>query len=429
MAKVLLIGSGGREHALGWKLSQSEQVTEVHYAPGNGGTAGGKGRNIPIDGSKKENFDAIAAWIQKEEIGLTVVGPEAPLAEGIVDFLHEKGIHDVFGPIQAAARLEEDKFFSFDIMQELGIPQAEGIKCHNINEAITAIKEQSSKDGVVIKARGLTGGKGVKVCDSAQEAIDFLEEHKSRFGHEILISERMFGQEFSVFGICDGEDVLTLPVAFQDHKPVFDGDKGPNTGGMGAYGPAPIAPPEVIEEVHRRVMEPIVKAFAQRGTPYCGFLYAGMMMTETGPRVIEFNVRFGDPECQPAMMLLEDDLYDLLKKATAGTLKGHALRCRDGHACCVVLASKGYPGAVTKGLKIQGIEEADALDGVKVFHAGTCLESTELLTSGGRVLGVTSTGEGDFRSVQQQAYKAVACIDTEGGFHFRRDIGAKAHTL
>lgn len=426
MENVLIIGSGGREHALGWSIAKSDQVEKVIYAPGNAGTQEGKGVNIPIDGTKKENFSSIVDVIDSEGIDLVVVGPEAPLVDGLVDYLHAEGYHRVFGPTKAAAQLESDKFFSFDIMSSLGLPQADSVKCYTLEEVVNAINEKATDSGIVIKARGLTGGKGVTVCDSKEQAFAEITKHSKEYGQEVLIAERLFGQEFSLFGISDGTKVSPLELSVQDHKPLLDGDKGPNTGGMGAYCPAPIAPVDVVRDVTRNILTPLVQEMKFRGKEYKGFLYAGMMMTKDGPNVIEFNIRFGDPECQPAMMMLKDSLYEPLSLALEGKLDEVKIDFNPGAACCVVLASQGYPGSYKKGLAISGIKEAEKIGCVKVFHAGTKLENGVLVTSGGRVLGVTSYSPDGIAAAQRYAYEAVSKISIPGGFHYRTDIADKA---
>jgi phosphoribosylamine--glycine ligase len=424
--KVLIIGSGGREHALGWKIAQSDEVSEVLYAPGNAGTASWKGRNVPIDGSKEENFASIAQLIESEDIDMTVVGPEAPLCDGLVDYLNFMGHYRVFGPTKKASVLESDKFFSYDIMYMLDIPQADSKKCYSTKEEIDTIKSWQWEDGVVIKARGLTGGKGVSVCDSKEEALAEMANHSKNYGPEVLIAERLHGQEFSVFGISDGNRVAPLEISVQDHKPLHDDDKGPNTGGMGAYCPVPIAPANVVKYVAEKIMTPIVQLMKKDGREYKGFLYAGMMMTADGPKVIEFNVRFGDPECQPAMMMLKNDLYAPLSLALEGRLDEISMEFNPGAACCVVLASQGYPGSYKKDLPISGLEKAKSLGNVKVFHAGTKLKEGGIVNSGGRVLGATAWSASGIAEAQKRAYGAVSLIDIPGGFHYRKDIANKA---
>ena len=425
MATVLVIGSGGREHALGWKLSQSPQVSRVLYAPGNGGTAEGKGENLPFNGALRENFSKVRDTIEQENVALTVVGPEAPLAEGLVDYLHSYDITQVFGPSQEASLLEADKAYSFELMNELGLPQAQGTICETREEALNAIDEWLSPRGVVLKACGLAAGKGVVVADNKEEARRELDELFQRFGPKIMVCERLAGQEFSVFGISDGENVVPWPVSFQDHKRLMNQDRGPNTGGMGAYGPTPIAPLEMVQRINDEVMLPIVQAMKARKSPFVGFLYTGVMLTEDGPKILEFNVRFGDPECQPAMMLLKSDLYEVLQSALQGNLTTEQLVFHEGAACCVVLASNGYPGSYTKGLPISGLPATEA-DTFKVFHAGTSQAEGGLVTSGGRVLGVTALSEKGLSAAQQQVYEQIDNIQIPGGFVYRTDIADKA---
>ncbi|MBC8500538.1 MAG: phosphoribosylamine--glycine ligase [Nanoarchaeota archaeon] len=435
MAKVLIIGSGGREHALGWKLAQSPHVEEVIYAPGNGGTeVEEKGRNVKISKSSSQSFRDIAELIASESIDLTIVGPEDPLANGIVDYLNGKGYNRVFGPTMAPAKLEADKFYSYQIMEELGIQQAQSEFCYSTTEAIIAITRMATSKGIVIKARGLAAGKGVVVCDSNNQALEEIVKHTLKFGEDVLIAERLFGQEFSVFGISDGNQVYPIEISLQDHKPQLDGDKGPNTGGMGAYGPAPIASVDVVRDVAENIMTPVVQRMKERGEEYKGFLYAGMMMTKEGPKVIEFNVRFGDPECQPAMMMIKSDFYETLSLAMAGRLDEVDMEFNPGASCCVVMASVGYPGSYRKGLPIRGIEEVESVEGVKVFHAGTAQHKHEgLITSGGRVLGVTPYSPEGIKEARELAYSATDVIQIASStsyrgtvFHFRRDIASKA---
>src|SRR3989344_595156 len=369
--KVLIIGSGGREHALGWNLGQSDEVSEVIYAPGNAGTQEEKGRNISVDGSKKDNFPDLLDFVNSESVDMVVVGPETPLADGVVDYFNPRGYNRIFGPTQRASLLESDKFFSFDLMQEIRIPQADSVKCYSTDDAIRAINERTTERGIVIKARGLTGGKGVTVCNSREQALAEIRDHADKYGSEVLIAERLYGQEFSVFGISDGNRVSPLEISLQDHKLLLDGDKGPNTGGMGAYGPAPIASAEVVRRVTENVMTPLVQRMKEQGVEYRGFVYGGMIMTEQGPKVIEFNIRFGDPECQPAMMMLRSDLYKILSSSLDGKLDQVKMEFNPGAACCIVLASQGYPEGYKKGLKISGLEDANQVSGIKKFNAGT----------------------------------------------------------
>ena len=424
--KVLIIGSGGREHALGWKIGQSDEVSEVIYAPGNAGTEEEKGRNIYIDGSKKENFSMLLDFVNSENIDMIVVGPEIPLADGVVDYFNFRGYNRIFGPKQRASLLESDKFFSFDMMQQTKIPQADSIKCYSIDEAIRAINERTNERGIVIKAKGLTGGKGVIVCDSKERALAEIKDYAVQYGSEVLVAERLYGEEFSVFGISDGNRVLPLEISFQDHKTLLDEDKGPNTGGMGAYCPAPIASVDIVRNIADNVMTPIVRKMKEQGIEYKGFLYAGMIMTEKGLKVIEFNARFGDPECQPAMIMLKSDLYNLLSLSLDGKLDQVKMEFNPGAACCVVLASKGYPNSYKKRLIIDGLNEAGRIDGVKVFHAGTQLDNEKIISSGGRVLGFTGYSSNGIAAAQKLAYKAISKIKNSEEFHYRKDIANKA---
>jgi len=428
MAKVLIIGSGGREHALGWQLAKSDEVSDVIYAPGNAGTAEEeKARNIPIDGSKKESFPVLLDFVRQESVDMVVVGPEAPLADGIVDHFNSKGYENIFGPTRRASLLESDKFFSFDLMKDAGIPQADSVKCYSKDESIRAINKRTTERGIVIKARGLTGGKGVTVCDSREQAFQEIQQHSGRYGQEVLIAERLFGQEFSVFGISDGNHVSPLEISLQDHKPLLDNDKGPNTGGMGAYCPVPFANREIVRNIVSNMMCPIVERMNGSRTPYKGFLYAGMIMTENGPKVLEFNIRFGDPECQPAMIMIKSGLFEAISEAARGSLSDRTkVEFNPGAACCVVLTSQGYPENYKTGLPISGLEEASKIEGIKIFHASTKKEGDKIVTSGGRVLGVTGYSQNGIADAQRLAYEAVSKINIPGGFSFRRDIAKKA---
>ena len=426
-SKVLVIGSGGREHALGWKLAQSPEVSKVFYAHGNAGTeTEEKGENIPIDSAKEENFAALYDFVQDSNIDMVVVGPEVPLANGIVNFFNSRAYHRIIGPNRRASFLESDKFFSYDLMNELGIPQARGIKCYSIEEAKKAIETIATPNGVVLKARGLTGGKGVGVFDSKTFALIFLANHAHEYNHNILVAERLFGQEFSVFVISDGTKVSPLEMSVQDHKPLLDNDKGPNTGGMGAYCPVPIAPASLVKRISNEILNPLVQRMKEKDMEYKGIIYAGMIMTDQGPKVLEFNIRFGDPENQPLMMMLKSDLYHALDSSLRGRLEDVKLEFNPGAACCVVLASQGYPGSYEKGLPISGLREATRMPNVKVFHAGTKYnEKQDIVTNGGRVLGVTAYSHNGLEDAQYLAYLAADKINIHGGFHCRKDVGDK----
>ncbi len=434
MEKVLIIGSGGREHALGWKLAQSPHVTEVVYAPGNGGTAREqKGRNVSIE---LKSVDRLIKLVLEECPDLTVVGPEAPLAAGLVDALLEKKYHRVIGPTKAAAQLEASKIFSYQLNEELGIPQARAIVCEDQASAAKAVvspfpKEKIfTKRGGVLKADYLAAGKGVVVCDSTQEALEAL---CSPFWHNlqktgILVSERLFGEEFSMFALSDGEHVVPLHISFQDHKRRDDGDKGPNTGGMGAYGPAPVADVEMVKTVSDIILTPIVQRMQERGTPYRGIIYAGMMMTEEGLNVLEYNVRFGDPECQPAMMLLEGDLYEIFDHMVNGTLDKAQFSFIPGAACAVVMAAQGYPEKPLDGFPIYGLEK-ERTEEIRIFHARTKQMNDNFVAAGGRILGVTAYAHSGIKEATERAYEIVRDISSATGdkhFHFRTDIALRA---
>jgi phosphoribosylamine--glycine ligase len=421
MENVLIIGSGGREHALAWSIAQDKGVEKVYVAPGNAGIGlEDKVENININAAKEENFEQLCFCISAHGIDSVVVGPEDPLAWGIVDQLKETGFDNVFGPTAKAAKLESDKFFSYVVMDELGIPQANSVMCEGYNKIADAIDNIDAR-AVVLKTRGLAAGKGVLVCDSKEQALENLVNHIETFGDVQLVAERLYGQEFSVFGIADGKNVRLLNLAVQDHKPLLDNDQGPNTGGMGAYCPAPIANEKdlkLVEEYMTKIVQKI---------GFSGFLYAGMIKTEEGPKVIEWNIRFGDPEAQPAMMMLKNGIYQPIKYALDGKLDQTDIQIKNGAACCVVLASDGYPGSYEKGIPITGIEKAESIMGVKVFHAGTAFnDEGKLVTSGGRVLGVTGYGD-SISDAQKKAYHGAEDIGLEKGqFHYRKDIAQKA---
>ena len=431
MDKVLVIGSGGREHALGWKLAQSSHVKEVVYAPGNAATAQEiKGKNVVADVT---SIDSLVDIVQREEPDMTIVGPEAPLAAGLADALFEKGYDRVIGPTKAAAQLEASKFFSNELNEGLSVPQAEAIPCQNIGEAraylnllqrLLSVRSISDK-GIVLKADGLAGGKGVLVCDTTKEALDSLPKFTKEYGPKILVAERLFGEEFSVFALSDGEKVIPFGVSFQDHKRRDDGDKGPNTGGMGAYGPASVADAKTVQAVCDKMLKPVVQKMAERGMPYKGVLYAGMMMTEQGPKVLEYNVRFGDPECQAAMMLLQNDLYEIFDQMIRGRLDKAEFSFLPGAACTIVMAAKGYPESPQTGFLVQGIDKAEKNQRVKVFHAGTVERDGQTLAAGGRVLGVSAYSPSGLNDAVREAYEAVSIIKSNTGtgqFHYRTDI-------
>ena len=426
--KVLVIGNGGREHALAWKISQSPRVTEVYVAPGNAGTAI-DATNVPIPVTDQEG---LLEFAKANSIDLTVVGPEAPLVDGLVDQFEQHGLK-VFGPSKAAAELEGSKVFCKNLLHTANIPTATYQSFRTAEEATRYVKERYPEPddaaAVVVKADGLAAGKGVIVCDSRTEAlgaIDRIAERKEfgAAGNELIIEEKLVGMEASVLAITDGEAIITLPAA-QDHKPAYDGDLGPNTGGMGAYCPTPIVNEAMMERIEADVLVPVVHAMKRARRPFKGVLYAGLMLTSSGPKVLEFNVRFGDPECQPLLMRLKTDIVDLLEATADGKLSElEPLEWDERPSTCVVMASEGYPGDYEKGRVITGIESADALENVKVFHAGTKLENDQILNDGGRVLGVTALGD-SISKAKLQAYKAVKEIRWLGGW-CRKDISDKA---
>jgi len=418
--KVLVVGGGGREHALAWKLAQSEKVSQVYGAPGNPGIEKiGKCVNIsPTD------IEALADFAEKEGIDLTVVGPEAPLVAGIVDEFEKRGLK-VFGPSRAAARLEGSKAFSKEMMRKYGVPTADFRVFENPEEAREYIIKKGAP--IVVKADGLAAGKGVVVAGTVEEAIEavnriMVEKVFGSAGDRVVIEECLSGEEASYLVITDGERFIPLATA-QDHKAVFDGDRGPNTGGMGAYSPAPVLSPELEREVQERVIKPILRGMREEGHPFRGVLYAGLMITDRGVKVLEFNVRFGDPEAQAILRRLESDLFEVCSSVAEGKLV-ERLEWKPETSICVVLASKGYPGRYEKGKEITGIEEAEKIPSVVVFHAGTKIEDGRLVTNGGRVLNVTALGK-DIIEARERAYRAIEKIHFDG-MHFRKDIGLKA---
>ena len=418
--KILIVGGGGREHALAWKIAQSPKVTALFCAPGNPGTAP-IATNIDL---QADDLDGLLAFALEQSIDLTVVGPEQPLVLGLADRFQEKGLK-VFGPSAKAAQLEGSKAFSKDLMQKYNIPTAEYAAFEDPDEARAYLK---GKGPQVVKADGLAAGKGVFVCANETEGVEAIHQIMDdkifgESGSRIIIEERLEGQEVSLLAFTDGTTVLPMEAA-QDHKAVFDGDTGPNTGGMGAYSPAPIFTPELRQEVIQRIMIPAVNGMREEGIPYQGVLYAGLMITDKGPKTLEFNARFGDPETQPLMMRMESDIVPIMEACVDGDLYLCSLDWQPDAAVCVVMASEGYPGSYEKGRPIRGLEQADALPGVTVFHAGTKQSGDEVVTSGGRVLGVTALG-GNVEQAIEKAYQAVGKIEWQGA-QFRKDIGRKA---
>ena len=425
--KVLVVGNGGREHALAWKITQSPRVQQVFVAPGNAGTAR-DATNVPIAATAQS---ALLRFAKENSIDLTIVGPEAPLVEGLVDAMESAGLK-VFGPSKAAAELEGSKVFCKNLLHTANIPTATYQAFRSGDEAARYLKDRYEPNDpvhVVVKADGLAAGKGVIVCSKRAEALDAVDRISSRrefgaAGNELIIEEKLIGMEASVLAITDGETIVTLPAA-QDHKPAHDGDTGPNTGGMGAYCPTPIVDEAMMTRIESEVLVPVVHAMKRARRPFKGVLYAGLMLTASGPKVLEFNVRFGDPECQPLLMRLKTDLVDVLEAAVEGRLSElEPLEWDPRPSICVVMASEGYPGDYEKGREISGLDEADAVDDVKVFHAGTKLDGDRVLTDGGRVLGVTALGS-TISVAKLQAYKAVKEIRWLGAW-CRKDISDKA---
>lgn len=426
--KVLVVGNGGREHALAWKLGQSPRVEKVYVAPGNAGTAR-DADNVDIAAT---DIEGLVQFAKDQSIGLTVIGPEAPLVAGLADAMEQAGLK-AFGPSQAAAELEGSKVFCKNLLHTANIPTASYQTFRTGDDAVRYIKDRYSEPNepvnVVVKADGLAAGKGVIVCETRSEALDAIDRIASRrefgeAGNELIIEERLIGQEASVLAITDGETIVTLPAA-QDHKPAHDGDTGPNTGGMGAYCPTPIVDEELMAKIESDVLVPVVHAMKRARRPFKGVLYAGLMLTAAGPKVLEFNVRFGDPECQPLLMRLKTDLVDVLEAAVDGKLAElGSLEWDERPSICVVMASEGYPGDYEKGRTITGLDSADALEDVKVFHAGTTISDGEVHTTGGRVLGVTAVGS-SISNAKLQAYTAVKEIRWPGAW-CRKDISDKA---
>jgi len=417
---VLVIGSGGREHALCWKLSQNPRVDRVLAAPGNGGTAT-VARNVAL---KDDDIEGLLALAKAENVGLVVVGPEAPLVKGMVDACAAAGI-PCFGPDAYAAQLEGSKAFAKTIMREAGVPTAPFEVFDDADAARTFIRAHGAP--LVVKADGLAAGKGVvvaKTVDEALAAIDDMMVAKSfgAAGARVVVEDALAGEEASFLAFCDGEHFALLPSA-QDHKAVFEGDTGPNTGGMGAYSPAPVLPEGKYAETAELCIRPILQRLAELGHPFKGVLYAGLMFTKSGPMVLEYNVRFGDPECQPLLMRLDADLVEIMLACAEGRLTPDMVRVRPETAICVVMAAPGYPGSYPKGMEISGLAEADAVPGVKVFQAGTAMKDGMTVTSGGRVLGVTALGA-SLSAAKARAYEAVAKVRFDGCY-FRRDIGDK----
>jgi phosphoribosylamine--glycine ligase len=419
--KVLVIGGGGREHALVWKIAQSSAIKKIFCAPGNAGIAK-QAECLPIPA---EDVPSLLHRAEKEKVDLTVVGPETPLTLGIVDAFEARGLR-IFGPSRKAAEIEGSKAFAKDLMEKYGVPAGESRTFEDYGSASRYVKEKGTP--IVIKADGLAAGKGVILCHKLEEAQAALDQImvKRAFGgagNRVVVEEFLSGEEASFLAFTDGETVLPLPTS-QDHKAIYDNDRGPNTGGMGAYSPAPVVNEKVHREVMEKIMIPTVRGMAQEGRKYRGVLYAGLMIQDEQPKVLEFNARFGDPETQPLLMRMKSDLVPVLEATLEGRLSRLEVQWDERPSVCVVMASGGYPGSYEKGKVISGLEEAAQVDDAFVFHAGTAFQEGKVVTSGGRVLGVTAKGKG-IREAIVKAYEVVGKISWEGA-HFRKDIGQKA---
>ncbi|GGF60747.1 phosphoribosylamine--glycine ligase [Azorhizobium oxalatiphilum] len=414
---VLLLGSGGREHALAWKLAQSSGMGQFYALPGNPGIAE---LAEPVEGIALSAHDTLVRWCLDHAIDLVVVGPEAPLVAGLVDRLSDAGIA-AFGPTAAAARLEGSKLFTKELCRANGIPTAAFGRFTKAEDAAAYVKHEGAP--IVVKADGLMAGKGVVVAQTVEEAIEAIEQVFASGGAEVLVEAFMEGEEASLFCLVDGETVVSFGSA-QDHKRAFDGDLGPNTGGMGAYSPAKVLTAELEREAIERIVKPTAKAMADAGTPYRGILYAGLILTADGPKLIEYNCRFGDPECQVLMPRFTGDLLETLNAVAHGRLAEVSLTWSDAAAITIAYASRGYPGAHQTGSEIKGLEAAAAVEGVLVFQAGTKRLGAQILSNGGRVLNITATGP-TLKIARDRAYEAAGLIDWPDGF-YRRDIGWRA---
>ena len=417
--KVCVIGNGGREHALAWRLSISPNVTKVYAIPGSAAMSD----CAELVGIDWQQSDHLISFLKENQVDLVVVGPEAPLVAGLADVLNKAGI-PVFGPSKAAAQLEGSKVFAKDLMKKYNIPTAAYGVFHKVDEAKTFIAQTGAP--IVVKADGLAAGKGVVVAMTVDEANAAVEDMLSgnRFGDAgstVVIEEFMEGEEASLLAFVDGKTVVPM-IASQDHKRIFDGDKGPNTGGMGTYAPAPVLTDALRDEAMKTILEPMVEAMEKEGMSYVGCLYAGLMITDEGPKVVEFNARFGDPETQVVLPLLDGDLGEIMMACATGTLTADMVKWKDSSAACVILASKGYPETSSKGDVISG--DIKQYDTTTVFHSGTKLVGENYVTNGGRVLGVVGLGK-DLRTALDRAYGRIAHIDFEG-MQYRTDIGAKA---
>lgn len=418
---ILVIGGGGREHALVWKIAQSPLVKKIYCAPGNPGIAG-LAECVPV---KADDIDGLLALAQDKKIDLTVVGPEVALTLGVVDCFQAAGL-EIFGPSQAAARIEGSKGFSKDLMAKYGIPTAAYRSFTDRDQAVAYIRAQGAP--IVVKADGLAAGKGVIVAMTEEQAVTAVDEIMlegvfGAAGSSVVIEEFMAGEEASFFAFTDGQNILPLASA-QDHKRIFDNDEGPNTGGMGAYSPAPVVTEALAAEVVETIVRPTIAGMAAEGSPYRGILYVGLMIANGKPRVVEFNARFGDPEAQPLLMRMKSDIVPVLQACARGQLTQTALEWHDKAAVCVVMASGGYPASYANGLPIEGLDAAAKIDDLMVFHAGTASKDGRIVNAGGRVLGVTGLGTTVAAAIDK-AYQGVAAIRWPG-VQFRSDIGRKA---
>ncbi len=417
---VLIIGSGGREHAIAWKISKSPQADKIYCAPGNAGIAE-VAENVNISAN---NFDELLAFAQEYKIDLTIVGPEDPLVNGIVDKFSHAGLM-AFGPVQEAAQIEGSKSFSKNLMKEYEIPTAEYEIFTSFNKAKKYLLDKNTYP-IVLKANGLAAGKGVLICEDQEAALsglsDLMEEKLfGAAGDEVVIEEFLTGEEISVFVLSDGKDYRLLTTS-QDHKKAQDGDNGKNTGGMGAYAPAPAATSELMQMVEKTIVVPSLNAIKSKTTAYTGLLYIGLILTQSGPKVLEYNCRFGDPETEIVLPLLQSDLLPLLKACCDGTLAQHEVKVHNGYAIDVVMASGGYPDAYEKGKEITGLDQLP--HDILVFHAGTKSENDKLVTNGGRVLNIVARGD-DFEQTQSYLYQNIKKIHFDK-MHWRKDIGFKA---
>lgn len=418
--KVLVVGGGGREHVISWKIKKSRWVSKVYCAPGNGGISS-ISNCVPIS---PEDIDGLVEFAKEKNIDLTIVGPEKPLSMGIVDRFEKEGLK-IFGPSKDAARIESSKVFAKDLMKKYDIPTADYLTFDDIEQVRTYINETGGP--MVIKVDGLAAGKGAFPCEDEVEALEAVEEiSKGTFkdaAQKIVVEELLVGEEASVLAFSDGKNIVPLESA-QDHKRAYDDDKGPNTGGMGAYSPAPVISEDLSSRIYDEILLPTIRAMEKEGCPYKGILYAGLMITEDGPKVIEFNCRFGDPEAQVVIPRMATDFLKPILGTIDGTLDKVKFRWSRSKCVCVVMASGGYPGSYKKGYTIDGIEKAEKMDGTVVFHAGTSFSEDDLVTSGGRVLGVTSMGN-TIKETIKKTYASVKKIEFQD-VHYRKDIGKKA---